>query len=292
MENSKGPCWEEQHLFRSYQRRSAKKRLEKWTNHFKTLLGKEARFPDGYTLPSAQVSGPLNINTNPFSVSELEAVIKQLKWSKAFGPDNIPALIWKDPHFNRLLLNLCNHTYLTHSPPNIWHESQIIPMPKKGDLSLATNYRGISLKAISAKIYNKLLLNRLIPFVGPILRKNQNGFRHGRSTLSQILCLRRLIEESNLSELDLALVFVDFSKAFDSVDRSKMFEILKLYGIPDKIIAAIKVMYTGTSSTVLSTDGETPSFPILAGILQGDTLAPFLFIIVVDYVTMYTLLCI
>ena len=66
--------------------------------------------------------------------------------------------------------------------------------------------------SISAKIYNKLLLNRLIPFVGPILRKNQNGFRHGRSTLSQILCLRRPIEESNLSKLDLALVFVDFSK--------------------------------------------------------------------------------
>merc|ERR1712001_37112 len=123
-----------------------------------------------------------------------------------------------------------------------------------------------------------------IPSVGPILRKNQNGCKHARSTLSQILCLRRLIEESNLSELDLVLVFVDFSKAFDSVDRSKMFEILKLYGIPDQIIAAMKVMYTGTSSTVLSTDGETPSFPILAGILQGDTLAPFLFIIVVDYV--------
>ena len=104
---------------------------------------------------------------------------------------------------------------------------------------------------ISAKIYNKLLLNRLIPFVGPILRKNQNGFRHGRSTLSQILCLRRLLEESNLSKLDLPLVFVDFSKAFDSVDRSKMFEILKLYGMPEKIITAIKEMYTDTSSTVL-----------------------------------------
>ena len=137
---------------------------------------------------------------------------------------------------------------------------------------------------ISAKIYNKLLLNRLIPFVGPILRKNQNGFRRGRSTLSQILCLCRLIEESNLSNLDLALVFVDFSKAFDSVDRSKMFEILELYGIPNEIIAAIKLMYTDTSSTILTTDGETPSCPILAGILQGDTLAPFLFIMLL---TMY-----
>ena len=120
--------------------------------------------------------------------------------------------------------------------------------------------------------------------MGPILRKNQNGFRRGRSTLSQILCLCRLIEESNLSNLDLALVFVDFSKTFDSVKRSKMFEILELYGIPKEIIATIKVMYIDTSSTILTTDGETPSFPILAGILQGDTLAPFLFIIVVDHV--------
>ena len=137
---------------------------------------------------------------------------------------------------------------------------------------------------IAAKIYNNLLLNRLIPFVGPILSKNQNGFRRGRSTLSQILCLRRLIEESNLSNLDFALVFVDCSKAFDSVDRSKMFEILELYGIPNEIIEAIKVMYTDTSSTILTNDGETPLFPILAGILQGDTLAPFLFIISADYV--------
>ena len=138
--------------------------------------------------------------------------------------------------------------------------------------------------AIAAKLYNKMILNRLVPFVGPLLRKNQNGFRRGGTTLSQILCLRRLLEEAQASNRDLALVFVDFSKAFDSVDREKMFEILKLYGIPDKIISAIRVLYTDTSSTILTTDGETPPFSINAGILQGDTLAPFLFIIVVDYV--------
>ena len=63
-----------------------------------------------------------------------------------------------------------------------------------------------------------------------------------------------------------------------------MVEILKLYGIPDKMIAAIGVVYINTSSTILTPDGETPFFSIQAGILQGDTLAPFLFIIVVDYV--------
>ena len=87
-----------------------------------------------------------------------------------------------------------------------------------------------------------------------------------------------------MSKIDLALVFLYFSKAFDSVGRSKMFEILRLYGIPEGIIAAIKVMYTDNSSTVMTTDGETQAFPTLAGILQGDTLAPFLFIMVVDYI--------
>ena len=263
---------------------SAKKRLENWSNHFENLLGKSAKVPENCTLPTVPVSETLPIETSSFTISELKAATKNLKSSKAFGPDNIPAIIWKDENFHELLLNLCNYTLSTFKSPKIWHQSQIIPMPKKGDLSLVTNYRGISLMAIAAKIYNKMILNRLVPFVGPLLRKNQNGFRRGRTTLSQILCLRRILEESQATNRDLALVFVDFSKAFDSVDREKMFEILKLYGIPDIIISAIRVLYTDTSSTILTSDGETPPFSIKAGILQGDTLAPFLFIIVVDYV--------
>ena len=63
-----------------------------------------------------------------------------------------------------------------------------------------------------------------------------------------------------------------------------MFQILDLYGIPGDIIEAIKVLYTNTQATVLTPDGETNPFDILAGILQGDTLAPSLFIIVIDYI--------
>ena len=63
-----------------------------------------------------------------------------------------------------------------------------------------------------------------------------------------------------------------------------MFEILGLYGIPSEIIEAVKVLYSNTQATVLTPDGETEPFDILAGILQGDTLAPFLFIIVIDYI--------
>ena len=113
---------------------SSKKRLESWLSHFQKLLGKNAKVPDSNTLPSVPVSDTLDINTSPFTTSELKAATKQLKGSKAFGPDNIPAIIWKEEKFHTLLLNLCNHTLSTSVAPRIWHQAQIIPLPKKGDL--------------------------------------------------------------------------------------------------------------------------------------------------------------
>ena len=83
---------------------------------------------------------------------------------------------------------------------------------------------------------------------------------------------------------DSIICFVDFKKAFDSISRENMFEILKLNGIPEKIICAIRALYTSTKAKVVSPDGDTEIFDIHTGVLQGDTLAPFLFIIVLDYV--------
>ena len=83
---------------------------------------------------------------------------------------------------------------------------------------------------------------------------------------------------------EVTLCFVDFRKAFDSISRETMFEILPLYGIPHSIVEAVKCLYTNTSALVLTPDGETTFFNIEAGVLQGDTLAPFLFIVVLDYV--------
>ena len=137
---------------------------------------------------------------------------------------------------------------------------------------------------IAAKVYNKLILNRLAPHIDPLLRRNQNGFRKGRGTLSQILSIRRILEEMRKLNKEAIISFVDFRKAFDSVSREKMFQILPLYGIPDKMVSAIRALYTSTKAKVVSPDGDTALFDIQAGVLQGDTLAPFLFILVLDYV--------
>ena len=102
--------------------------------------------------------------------------------------------------------------------------------------------------------------------------------------MSQIIALRRIVEEIKNNNLNAALVFIDFKKAFDTVHRGKMLDILRAYGVPERLVSAIGHTYQQTRAHVTSPDGITKDFEIQAGVLQGDTLTPFLFIIVLDHV--------
>ena len=159
----------------------------------------------------------------------------------------------------------------------------ILPFPKKGDLGLAKNYRGITFTSIAAEIYNALLRNRIEPKIDNILRKNQNGFRRKRSTTSQILTICRILEDVHAKNLE-ATTSVDFTKAFNSIHRGKMEQILLTYGLPKETVTAIMMLYRNMKVKVRSPDEDTDYFNIVAGVLQGDTLAPYLFIICLDYV--------
>ena len=154
---------------------------------------------------------------------------------------------------------------------------------QKRKTSIASNYREITLSSSASKICNKMLLNRIRPVLDEKLRTNQNGFRPGRSILAQILTLRRIIEGVKSKTLSAVMIFVDFHKAFDSIHRGKLMEILRAYGIPLETANAISLLFKNTTAKVISPDGDTSFFPIHAGVLQGDTLASYLFIIALDY---------
>ena len=128
----------------------------------------------------------------------------------------------------------------------------ILPFPTKGDLGLAKNYRGITLTSIVAKIYNAQLRNSIEPKIDKILRKNQNGFQSNRSTTSQILTIRRILEGVQAKNLQATILFVNFTKAFDSIHRGKMEQILLAYRIPKETIAAITILYRNTKVKVQS----------------------------------------
>ena len=263
---------------------SPEERVETWFTSFKKLLGEPPKVdnPDEEITPVLDPE-ELGIDDGLFTLGEFQEVKASLKLGKAAGPDNIPPEVYKFCDFDDICLEFCNKALSENDKPELWSLMNIIPVPKSGDLSNTNNYRGISLICIIVKIFNRMILNRIRSAINPKLRMNQNGFRPERSTISQILTLRRIIEGVKANNLPAVLTFVDFRKAFDSVHRAKMIRILKAYGIPPNLLRAIESMYSGTRAKVTTADGDTEQFDITAGVLQGDTLAPFLFIIVLDY---------
>ena len=126
-------------------------------------------------------------------MNEIEIDIKNIKNGKATGLDEIPSEVWKIKEFQDILLKSCNSVY-SQNPIERWTEGCIIPFPKKGNFTITDNYRRITLTPIAAKIYNLMILNRIRPYVDPILRKNQNGFRTNRSTSGPILAIDGYID--------------------------------------------------------------------------------------------------
>ena len=102
---------------------------------------------------------------------------------RACGEDNTPAELLKLPGILNILLTILNKTLLEGEIPSEWKTQLLIPIPKKGDLSLCDNYRGIALMSIVAKILNKLLLFLLRETLEHKLRVSQNGFRQNRPTI-------------------------------------------------------------------------------------------------------------
>ena len=208
----------------------------------------------------------MDIKLGPFTQEELGSVLRKIKNRKAAGLDEIPPEVWKTRQFDNILLRHCNAVY-NQNPTDRRIKGCILPFPKKGDLGLAKNYRGITLTSIAAKIYNALLRNRIEPKIDNILRKNQNGFRRNRSTTSQILTIRRIIEGVRTKSLQATILFVDFTKAFDSIHRGKIEEILLAYGVPKETVAAITFLSRNTKVKVRSPDGDPKYFDIVAGVL-------------------------
>ena len=175
--------------------KSDKDILAEWQEYFSSLLNNDnGQVPSDLPQPAAQ---NLPIHDHPPTLEETLEAIRQTKTNTAAELDcaiTAEALQGGGDAMADVIHCFCAEVYSNLTPPDQWITSVIVPLPKKGDLSLMTNYMGISLLSIAAKVYNKILLNRIRDEVDPILRTNQAGFRPGRSCAQQIHILRRVLE--------------------------------------------------------------------------------------------------
>ena len=116
------------------------------------------------------------------------------------------------------------------------------------------------------------------------MRKEQAGFRENRSTIEQIFTLRNILEQGNEWNATLYTHFIDFEKAFDSIHRESLWNIMSIYGIPEELICLIKAMYSNFECAVVEEGETTEWFQVQSGVKQVCTMSGFLFLLSIDWV--------
>ncbi|MDY6929965.1 MAG: reverse transcriptase family protein [Pseudomonadota bacterium] len=264
----------------------ASERLVRWKDHFENLLNFPAPVASDLINTDQTTTETYDINCEPPNADEIAHAITCLKNNKAPGEDSLPAEIYKccSEALVQPLQRLFSQIWRQEAFPQNWRDALLLPFFKKGDRTLCSNYRGISLLDVAAKLFAILLLKRFQHQRDLRTRRNQAGFRVGRGCLDQLFSIRRLLEHRSSYQQPTIICFIDFTAAFDSVHRTALWRLMELDGVPVKIINLLKAYYNQTRANVQVYGEVTETFPVRTGVRQGCVLSPILFNFTIDWI--------
>ena len=144
----------------------------------------------------------------------------------------------------------------------------------KGQFSFQSQRKAMPKNAQTTTQLHTSLQARLQEYVNSELPDVQTGFRKGRETRDQIANIRWIMEKAREFQKNINFCFVDYAKAFDSVDHHKLWKILREMGIPDHLTCLLRNLYAGQEATFRTGHGTTDWFQIGKGVRQGCILSP------------------
>eukprot|EP00924_Labyrinthula_sp_SR-Ha-C_P015902 augustus_masked-scaffold_4-processed-gene-12.37-mRNA-1 protein AED:1.00 eAED:1.00 QI:0/0/0/0/1/1/4/0/1011 len=240
-----------------------------------------------YCRPIYEPAPEEHINSNPPLMDEVMVCIRQLKNNRATGVDCINNEVLKaSPAVQKILLReiqeLFRKTSLSQRMKKQFCLGKIIHIYKqKGEKNSPGSYRPIALLNTVFKLTTKIIHNRLQLIINK-LPSYEAGFRSGHSTINKIEIRNNIVKKKLLQNTKLKLLFIDFQKAFDSVNHDFIQLSLKEHGVPSKHRKLIRVLYK--NSTVKVSDGKhmSKTVHLRRGVLQGHSLSPAIFILVLN----------
>ena len=182
--------------------------------------------------------------------------------------------------FIPIFKKLFDHILFTGMYPEEWS----IPVYKKGDDSETGNYRPITLLSHLAKLFTAILNSRLLNWctINNCLTDAQFGFKPGYSTVDAVFALHSIVSEFLSSKQKLYCCFVDYQKAFDSIDHLKLWRRLVKHGVRGKLLNVIKCMYRQIKSCVKFHGQYSDFYTCYKGLIQGEALSPLFFSLFVN----------
>uniref|UniRef100_A0A3B3BNA3 Reverse transcriptase domain-containing protein n=1 Tax=Oryzias melastigma TaxID=30732 RepID=A0A3B3BNA3_ORYME len=229
-----------------------------------------------------------NTQFNFTDVSEQEVLreLKNLDTRKTAGPDKLDTLFLKlaADYIAEPLSVIFNLSFSCRKIPKVWKSAYVLPLLKGGDPAEVNNYRPISKLCILAKIFEKLVSEQLKDYLesNSILSEFQSGFRKHHSTITATLkVLDDVIQALDCKKYCVAL-FIDLSKAFDTVDHSLLIKIMSNIGISEQAVAWFTDYLSNRSQSVQISDSTSFARETQKGVPQGSILGPILFSIYIN----------
>ncbi len=223
----------------------------------------------------------------PITCEEIRRALNQMKSRKASGNDEVTADLLKAggvPVLQWLHL-IFTDIWENEEMVEDWNLAILIRLYKnKGDKKVCDNYRRISLLNVSSKIFFRIILNRIQHLIDNRLLEVQYGFRANRSTIDPIFILRMIMEKMREFNKSLFICFVDITKTYDSVNRELLWKVCRKYGISEKLVRMLRMLYNNSKAKVRVNGELSNSFQIDNSVMQGGIPSPILFNIVFDFI--------
>ena len=176
------------------------------------------------------------------------------------------------------LLLLINDIITQRTTPSQLQLSEIITLFKKGDRQDCKNFRPISLLSHLYKLLNQIIYYRISNDLITALPNEQAAYQPGRNTIEMIQAMQQIIEKANEFQQNIAICFIDYTKAFDSVDQLKLWDALYHHtNIDPAYVNLISMIYDNSHARIRTDIGTTREIPLLKGVKQGDLLSALLF---------------
>ena len=219
-------------------------------------------------------------------LEEVTTAIDQLKSGKSPGLDGIPAELIQNTEVacKAAIHHLCLVIWRTCTWPEDWKRQEFVMLFKKGNSKDCGNYRTIALISHTSKVLLIIILNRMRKKVEEELSDVQAGYRSNRGTIDMLFTLQNLIEKIRNTEEEAFIIFIDYSKALDSVKHHRLFEIMIEMGFPKHLVALIAGLYDHQKATIRWNGEHTEFFGINKGVRQGCILSPHLFSVYTEQV--------